>query len=217
MNQLRSKVYQALVPTKKVAFLHIGKCGGTSIRQILRPDNRDLKHMTKGAYVWQRINCLTWKYQIDWIEHSRVPQAIQTEESIACFIREPLERIESAFHSLFVMHKYYDLQPNAFQNKLISEFPSFHSFMNACLEQNHSLHSLAIDSFSSSGHDHFNKGYKYYFDSINSINNNKAKFVFIGLFEEFDEEAQRLFRTFRCPKSSSKKAQHSCSEKSHHT
>ena len=93
------------------------------------------------------------------------------------------------------MHKYYDLQPNAIQNKLISEFPSFHSFMNACLEQNHSLHSLAIDSFSSSGHDHFNKGYKYYFDSINSINNNKAKFVFIGLFEEFDEEAQRLFRT----------------------
>ena len=153
--------------------------------------------MKKSAYRWQKIKALTWKYQIDWIEHSAVPKTIETHENLACFIRTPIERIESAFYYLFKMNKYYDIKPNTIQGHLISQFPEFDSFMKVCLDQSHPLHNLAMDSFSTSGHDHFNKGYKYYFSSADYIRKHKEKFLFLGLFEEFDQETQRLFRTLR--------------------
>ena len=193
-----SKYYELIVQSKpKATFLHIGKCGGTSLRQMLRPDSRDVEHMTKSAYWWQRSKALTWKYQIDWIEHSAVHKAIETHENLACFIRQPIERIESAFYYLFTMDKYYGLKPNTIQGHLISQFPDFDFFMNVCLDQSHPLHNLAMDSFSTSGHAHFHLGYKQYFSSADYIRKHKEKFLFLGLFEEFDQETQRLFRTLR--------------------
>lgn len=156
----------------KLAFLHIGKCGGGTLENNFKEENIKFKsyHIKKN------------------ITHI-------SQRRIVSFVRNPVDRYVSAFN-----WRYQEYYENNWKIKEIKEFRekellAFFETADAlalALDSTHENYDLAMEAMSII--DHTGESIADYFVSSDVIKQNKEKIIFVGRLEHFDFDYDRLLK-----------------------
>ena len=123
---------------RKLIFIHIPKCGGTSLEDLIWPDKRSRTE----SDLWMGIKYPFWrrvrnKYQTGGLQHltaSQVRQEVGAEMFYACFrfavIRDPLARLVSQY-------KYMSLRGDLRRYLRMSPEDSFSTYLDKIERRQH--------------------------------------------------------------------------------
>ena len=155
------------VPNEYV-FIHIPKCGGTTLRKNL--------NINLNAYIY------------DWHE-IKLKHLNNNQKAIVC-IRDPIKRFESAFYSKLHMKKNLNYEEKLFYEK----FNNINKFINALINDSENLISYLkkiksipmITRYSS---------LRYWFGTNNDFEKNKKKIKYVIKLEELENDLCSLYRS----------------------
>jgi hypothetical protein len=186
---LPRRFLKSLNPKPALHFLHIGKTGGLNIASnFTRVDERGASNRAP------LLRRLFFKRRFVYIRHLDVPWAFQNLPNLIFIIRDPIERLNSAFN--YLVHNeseraYNHLNDN--EKELIRYFSDFNEIIQAHREQDHMHHELAKAAFETvSGYQHFWMSYEFYFRSPEAVKEAKSRILFIGHINEYNEFENRI-------------------------
>lgn len=168
---------------QKVHFLHIGKTGGSAIKNVLR------KHLE------------TEKYVIKTHSHNKSLKDIPKGEQVIFFLREPMSRFISGFYS-----RQRKGQPLFYREWSEIEKVVFETFMTpnqiACslADQNSISHSLAKKAMKNV--QHFSP-YKKWYSDVEYFLSRIEDVLYIGFQESLNENFSELKNILELPESAS--------------
>lgn len=150
--------------SENYAFLHMAKTGGTSIRSAIREADA------------QGFN------PPDILGHETTLKSIlkhHPNTRISVTLRDPLDRIESAFESRMRQSRpSYTALWKAEEAICYLWFPTLDDFLQAKLSSDERTHSAVL--FAERYMGHIRRGYEYHFHSVDFVKKHKDRFYFIG-------------------------------------
>ena len=161
--------------TPDLFFLHIGKTGGTYIKTHIIGNSTYLK----GSRTVRLLELFKRNHRIIPLKHtqSQLQNFRPGKDLLACWIREPLQRMHSAFD--FAKNRsstYYHWVPlSENEAKLLAKFEDFEKFMKK----------LVVDSDPEAKElfcsiDHFKMNYEFYFESV-EVERNMNRISFLSV------------------------------------
>lgn len=183
---LKQKAIQSFIALKcklwktpDLYFLHIGKTGGTYIKSQVIGNSDYLQGSRKVGI----LEHLARNYRIIPLKHrqSQLQNFRPGEDLIACWIRDPIQRMHSAFDfAKNREHTMYAWSPiNEKTSELIAKFDDFKDFIKRLVEHADPDAEELLDSV-----DHFGANYEFYFDSVNEMKRYESNFLFVGQMEQ---------------------------------
>lgn len=135
-----TRIYRPILATLSIQqdlfYIHIGKTGGTSVQQNL------LQSRGKKA-ISHHLKSLKKPYRLVFLDHwpSHFKILKSKDINIACFVRDPIERLESAF---YYEQKHW-LRGESLPNKNLLKFQNFTDFVLALVDSENSQNKIALD------------------------------------------------------------------------
>lgn len=175
--KLRRRLNRALGGLKKpdprkVHFLHIGKTGGTAIRAALS----DL-HSTDA-------------YDLELHKHKVTLRDIPRGEKVVVFLRDPLSRFVSGFHSRKAKGQpRYQSQWSATEEQVFSVFATPNDLALALADAESSEHDLAVRAMYEVKH---LVRYRKWLVSEDYLEDRQQDLFFVGFQETLDDDFARL-------------------------
>ena len=165
-------------------FLHIGKSGGLNIASnFITVDERGSSNLMP---LWKR---LFLKRYFIYIRHLDVPWAFRHLSNLIFVIRDPIERMCSAFYYLIgneANRKHNQL--NEIEQQIVRNFLNFNDFIEALRKKDSIHHDLAKSAFyPNSGYQHFWMNYEFYFHSPEAVEEASRRILYVGHINEYDE------------------------------
>lgn len=159
-----------------ILFLHVAKTGGTSLKRMLKKssDVNNFDHVHNGTIGRFRHGSLV----------SRIPlnsEAFLDYDHAFYFVRHPLDRLMSCYH-YFRQGGLSQFQPDRFpadqklQQLLLQKYPTFAQFCSSLGELADMIPHLQPIT-----------------DSLKALPKPMAKQVFIGQYENFQSDIEKLF------------------------
>jgi hypothetical protein len=175
-----------------ISFIHIGKCGGTSIKHLLKGKIKSFKeyHMTK--------NYTTNEKYIIWIRNplSRFVSAFNYQyECISFNINEykgkklTLNNCISPGYFKFKIRNGYTFDKNF--DRLATFFKTPNNLAEALSSNNPTIKRKAI-KLMSSNFEHLKKGIGWYLNNGNFVKNNNSRILFVGKLETMKDDIIKL-------------------------
>ncbi len=173
------RTIQSLKP--KVCFLHIGKTGGLNIASHFSYiDERGTKNH------FRLIRRLLLPKHFVYISHSGVPKAFRKDKNLIFIIRNPIDRFVSAFY--YLVHneaKRSQADLNQVEKDIIANFSDVNDFIATMKDDSHPHHSLTKQAFSDQGYIYYRMDYKFYFGSVDLVNQRLKDILLIGEQENY--------------------------------
>ena len=192
MKSPKTKIMESFVALKcklwktpDLYFLHIGKTGGTYIKtQVI--GNSDYLHGSRKVKI---LEYLARNYRIIPLKHhqSQLQNFRPDEDLISCWIRDPIQRMHSAFD--FAKNRdntMYSWAPiSAKTSELIAKFDNFEDFIKSLVEHANPEAEELLDSV-----DHFKANYEFYFGSVDELKRYESNFLFVGQMEQMNSSVE---------------------------
>jgi hypothetical protein len=180
-----SKIYRPLLAILSIQqdlfYIHIGKTGGTSVQKNLLQSNG------KKA-ISNHIKSLKKPYRLVFLNHwpSHFKILKSKDINIACFVRDPVDRLESAFY----YEQNHWLRGESPPNKNLLKFQNFTDFALALIDSENSQNQIAFDSYQNAFH--LSKGYTFYFSSKTFLKERNINFKFVGEIQTFESDIKKF-------------------------
>jgi len=180
-----TRIYRPILATLSIQqdlfYIHIGKTGGTSVQQNL------LQSRGKKA-ISHHLKSLKKPYRLVFLDHwpSHFKILKSKDINIACFVRDPIERLESAF---YYEQKHW-LRGESLPNKNLLKFQNFTDFVLALVDSENSQNQIALDCYQNVLH--LSKGYEFYFSSKTFLKERNINFKFVGELETFESDIKKF-------------------------
>lgn len=179
---------------KMVSFIHIGKCGGTTIHRLLKSSLANYKQ-----YHLNKEYNLSEKY-ILWIRNplSRFVSAFNMSKTCLeyNFKKEDIHKISmhnclapARFINKLRLNRNYVFSPQ--YDKLIKFFKTPNGLAEALSSDNSIIKKKALRLINSS-QEHINKGIGWYLNNGKFVENNINKILFVGKQETMKEDIEKL-------------------------
>jgi hypothetical protein len=169
---------------EQITFLHIGKTGGTAIRTTLR----EFAKSSRKAKIKLPAHEFGLQSAVD----------ASPDLKVVFFIREPVSRFVSGFNS-----RLRKGQPRHFyewskkEEALFKQFKTPNQLAEALGSWNPFRRRAALEAMSAMRHTRW--GYEYYLGSIELLEREKHRILFIGAQEELDADFEVLKRILDMP------------------
>lgn len=157
---------------KNAHFLHIGKTGGTAIKEAL-------KSVGKAS-----------RYKLFFHQHHVTLKDIPEGEAVFFFVRDPVSRFVSGFYSRQRkgQPRYYSEWSSA-ERRAFELFPTPNELAGALADKDSVLHEeavLAINNIQHMG------SYKFWYGSLDYFKSRSADIIFIGHQESLADDFEKL-------------------------
>lgn len=160
----------------KFGFLHIGKTSGVSLLDFFKKQN---DQNNKNIPTWFSHE---WKLR-DIIKY-------YSGIKISLILRDPIERIISGFYSLQNRKGSVWKSEEALCHSFFTEAEDY---LKALIQENNTLEKNKAEYVTVTNR-HIKRGYEYYFESVEFINENKEKFFYIGSFKNIRNSVQGIMQ-----------------------
>ena len=158
---------------KIVHVLHIGKTGGTAIRNAL--DN---------------CNCVN-DYRILTLPHPFTLKHVPRGEKVVCFLRDPASRFVSAFSNAVLKgYPTYVRDYTKKEERIFSRFPKPNDLAEGLCEKNGIVKHEAKTAMRSI--EHLNTHYSYWLHDVEYLASRKNDILFIGFQETLNDDFNAL-------------------------
>jgi hypothetical protein len=163
-----------------IHLLHIGKTGGTALKESLRP------------------TCDTVDYRIELHEHNFKLRDVPAGDKVVFFLRDPIRRFVSGFNS-----RKREGRPHYYSPWSIGEeigFRQFHTpneLARALSSKNSRIQRAAVTAMKSIAH--VKSSYWYWFDNETYFLSRLPDIMFIGFQESLDEDFEILKKKLGLP------------------
>lgn len=160
-----------------VSVLHIGKTGGTVVKHVLQA------HANRRCAKWLRL----FKHDMT------LPRLCEEfpESRVVFFVRDPMERFVSGFNSRLRQGRprYHSPWSRA-ERRAFALFSAPNRLAEALSEEDDCMLPAARDAMASIGH--IAHPLAYYLGSVELLEQNRDRILFIGDQRHFDEDLARL-------------------------
>jgi hypothetical protein len=174
LNTEKVKLIASWKNKKVVHFIHVGKTGGSFIKDIFQKDR------------------LTKSYAILLHPHQFLLKDIKPGEKFFFFLRDPLTRYVSGFYSRKRKGRpKYNNPWTPLEKIAFEKFNTPNELAEAISSSDDSIRKVAIQSMKSI--DHVNTSFYKWFDSIKYFESRKNDVLFIGFQEDFTKDVLDLF------------------------
>lgn len=164
---------------RRVHFLHIGKTGGTAIREALRGVH------DSGRYALVMHN------------HHTTLRDIRKGEKVVVFLRDPLSRFVSGFYSRKTKGQpRYQSHWNATEERVFAAFDTPNELALALAYSDSANHQLALEAMARIKH---LVGYKKWLVSSRYLSSRRDDLFHIGFQESLDDDFERLRQKLGLP------------------
>lgn len=163
---------------RRVHLLHIGKTGGTAVRQALRP-----------------YRYLVYNLQLH--GHGRKLPGVPEGEKVVVFLRDPLSRLTSGFYSRYRKGQpRYFSEWSDFEARFFETFQTPNAWAQALGGSGDSHHALAVEGMTEIVH---LKPYTHWLESVEYFQSRRADLLLVGHLESLDDDFMRLRRRLLVP------------------
>ena len=161
---------------KKYGFLHIGKKSGTSLLNFFKilDSEKNIQVPMWFSHEWRLRDIIKFYPKI----------------KISIILRDPLERIISGFYSLQIRNgKVW--RPN--EAVCHSFFTNVDDYLRA-ITQDQNIFEKNKAEYLTVTNRHINRGYEFYFESIDFIQKNISKFYYVGNIDQMKDSTNNILQ-----------------------